>query len=172
MAEREDIGVPLEQLRGGDGSVREAMELWSSLFGPAIYNKWQSTYFHLLREGFQDIHAPQGESSQERQVRMKATYEDVHLSIHGPGHIALAVRAAHARDAARVQERRLVHEARLQMEQDPAPPLQQPEYTVPNALVAMGEGNTARAALAEPHDWGGSAAPFVQQGVGVAAAQA
>ncbi len=91
-AEREDIGVAWDLVQG-DGTVRSALELWSALFGPAIYNTWQSTYFLLCRYGFTDNEAVPGESPADRQVRIRVMSEEIQKNLHGSDYAMRGVQA-------------------------------------------------------------------------------
>ena len=99
MASSGRVQVDPEHLRGGDRTLRRAMELWSCRNGAVPYNKWQSVYFALIRRGYEDRTAPfwpdtaVGETQQEKQKRIREMYVAVQTDLHGPDYLALAVKA-------------------------------------------------------------------------------
>ena len=50
MASSDKVVVNAEHIAEHGGSLKRAMELWSSRNGPVNYNTWQSLYFALLRD--------------------------------------------------------------------------------------------------------------------------
>ena len=59
------------------------------------YNPWQSVYFALIRDHkVKDDEAPPGESPADRASRVRKLYLDIQESLHGPDHMAEALKAA------------------------------------------------------------------------------
>ena len=50
------VVIDPNDLSGGDGTLRMAMELWCAKKGPVKYNVWQSVYFGLIRDHLSLIH--------------------------------------------------------------------------------------------------------------------
>ena len=105
MAMSERVVINPDHLEGNDGTVAMAMQLWSSRNGPVKYNMWQSLYFALCREGYVDAAEPGQESLAERHKRIRELYYTIQEELHGPDHLAQAVKAGTAqqgdgRDAA------------------------------------------------------------------------
>ena len=81
-----------------DKDLAHVMDQWALAEGPFLYNRWQSLYFHLLRDhGFVDPDAPEDEPPRERQTRLKASYSAKLEEIHGPEWKRLVAEAAKAR---------------------------------------------------------------------------
>ena len=78
-------------LRDNDGTVGMSMRLWSSRFGPTVYNQWQSAYFQLLRKGFRDENVIPDETQAQLQVRLRAMHKRINEEFHGPDFLALAI---------------------------------------------------------------------------------
>ncbi len=104
MATSERVVINPEHLEGGDGTVAMALQLWSSRNGPVKYNKWQSLYFHLCRAGYKDAEAVEAETSAEKQVRIREMYARIQEELHGPDHLAQAIKAEKAEEAASTRE--------------------------------------------------------------------
>ena len=88
--------VDLEHLRGSDGTVESAISLWQSR-NPAIqWNEWQSLWYALRKAGYAD---PECEGKDQSYVgrRVRAAYEQVSESMHGPEYKAIALTAARER---------------------------------------------------------------------------
>ena len=101
MASSGRVVVNPEDLRGGDGTIRRALELWSCRNGPIRYNEWQSLFFGLIREhGFEDDEAPSGESKAARGLRIRVMYNEIQEEFHGPDHLAASVVLEAARSEA------------------------------------------------------------------------
>ena len=120
-------------LEGGDGkSMQLGLRLWSSHNSPILYNDFQSLYFQLMKMGYEDEGAPDVETSAERQVRMKAMYQEVQSEIHGSEHLVLAATAAAAEKAEKAKAlaavRREELASRLQGSAERAP---EPEHATP-----------------------------------------
>ena len=104
MTSSEKMTVNPEHLRGNDGTVRNALELWSSRNGPIGYNPWVSLYWSLLRDhGLTDqggnYEAVRKEMDrQDRARRIQQYYTEIHEEVHGPDFKAQAILA---RDRAR-----------------------------------------------------------------------
>ncbi len=112
-------------LEGGDGSIELAMRLWSSHNPPITYNDFQSLYFQLKRNGYEDGGAPEAETAAERQVRMKAMYQEIQSEVHGPDHLVLAaaVAAGKAKSLAAEKNERLAMQLKASAERTaPRPP--------------------------------------------------
>jgi hypothetical protein len=93
MAESDKIVIDPEHLLGGDGTVSVALQLWSGRNGPIRFNKWQSLYFRLIRDGYTDeSKVMKGESLAKTQRRIRQLYEEVQSELHGGDHKALALR--------------------------------------------------------------------------------
>ena len=59
MTTSERVVVEASTLTDGDGTLRNAMQLWSIQVGAAQYNAWQSAYFQMIRNhGLVDEGAP------------------------------------------------------------------------------------------------------------------
>ena len=75
-------------IQGSDGTVRGALNVWSSRNGPPAYNQWQSAYFYLTRSivqfGLTDPEAMPGESLSDRQTRLRAWYDEDMTEMYGP----------------------------------------------------------------------------------------
>ena len=80
-----------EHLEGGDGTMRLAMQLWSSRNGPCQYNQWQSLYFSLKRMGYRDDEAPDAEEQRDLQARIRQMFNQIGEEMHGPDFLAQAV---------------------------------------------------------------------------------
>ena len=92
MASNERAVINPQDLIGGDGTLRVALELWNSQYGAVKYNQWMSAFFAMTRDyGMRDTEAPPGETPSDRQKRMKAMYEEILTGLHGPDHKTLAV---------------------------------------------------------------------------------
>ena len=50
MASSGKFAVNPEHLRGNDGTVKNALQLWSSRVGPVEHNHWVSVYWSLMRD--------------------------------------------------------------------------------------------------------------------------
>ena len=105
MASAGSILVDPDHLAGGDGTVTEAMRLWSCRTDPVQYNEWQSLYFHLVRAGYSDAEAPEDESAKDRQARIGRMCREIQEEIHGPDYLALAVKAKKKAGGAAMPER-------------------------------------------------------------------
>ena len=87
MASSGRVNVNPEDLRGGDGTMRRALELWSCRHGPVRYNQWQSVFFALIREhGVKDEGAVKKEPPSDKQARIRALYSEIQEATHGPDH--------------------------------------------------------------------------------------
>ena len=94
MATSERVVINPDHLEGGDGTVAMALQLWSSRNGPVKYNVWQSLYFQLCRDGYVDATAPgEAEDQAQRQTRIRALQAQIQEVLHGPDHMAQAIRA-------------------------------------------------------------------------------
>ena len=94
MATSERVVINPDHLEGGDGTVAMALQLWSSRNGPVKYNVWQSLYFQLCRDGYVDATAPgEAEDQAQRQTRIRALQAQIQEELHGPDHMAQAIRA-------------------------------------------------------------------------------
>ena len=92
MALSGKVTINPEHLQGGNGTLHRALELWSCRNGPVQYNTWQSVFFGLIRDhGYKDEGAVDGETSSQRQKRIRTEYNEIHLSIHGPDYLAAAL---------------------------------------------------------------------------------
>ena len=76
MASSDRIVANQEQLVGGDGTVAVALQLWCSRNGLVMYSQWQSLYFHLVRAGFEDEEAVEGESAKDKQARISRLFRE------------------------------------------------------------------------------------------------
>ena len=104
MAGSRPVVIDPDHLAGGDGTLRAALWLWSSNNPPITYNIFQSLYFKLVRETefpYVDDDAPDGEIMAQKQVRMKAMYNQIQSEVHGPDFLQLAMLAAAAATAPR-----------------------------------------------------------------------
>ena len=96
MAVSGQVVVNPDHLVGGDGSVKMALQLWSSRNGPVKYNTWQSVYFWLCRQDeFEDIPEVPDESATAKQARIRAMYLAIQEEVHGPDHQAQALIRGH-----------------------------------------------------------------------------
>ena len=78
MAQSGRVNINPEDLRGGNGTMRRALELWSCRHGPVQYNQWQSVYFALIREhGYVDEEAAVGELPSTRQGRIRGMFHEI-----------------------------------------------------------------------------------------------
>ena len=94
MASSESVVVNPDHLIGGHGTVRQALMLWSSRNGPVRYNTWQSLYFALLRDfAMTDEESPEGETSSDRQRRLRGLYHSIQEEVWGPDHLASGILA-------------------------------------------------------------------------------
>ncbi len=91
MASSDRIVANQEQLVGGDGTVAVALQLWCSRNGLVMYSQWQSLYFHLVRAGFEDEEAVEGESAKDKHARISRLFREIQEDIHGPDYFAPAV---------------------------------------------------------------------------------
>ena len=92
MALSERAAVNPEDLRGTDGTVRRALELWSCRNGPVPYNAWQSVFFELIRDhDAQDEGKEPGETQAAKQKRIRKLYNEIQEELHGPDHLAEAL---------------------------------------------------------------------------------
>ena len=85
-----------ELLKRSDGTVEGAINLWlAAQDGPILYNLFQSKYFEMIREtNLVEENKIDGETSSDRQARMKALYDELQTELHGPDHKVLAVEAS------------------------------------------------------------------------------
>jgi hypothetical protein len=90
-ASSERAVVTEEGVKGGDGTVLTALELWSARRGPVKFNIWQSAFFAMIKSGLQDEGAVPGESRTEKARRIKDMYSTIQEQIHGEDHLAQAV---------------------------------------------------------------------------------
>ncbi len=88
MALSDRVVVDPEQLVDGDGTVAVALQLWSSRNGPVMYNAWQSLYSQLIKAGFEDEEAAEGESAKEKQALISRMYKEIQ-EVHGPDYMAV-----------------------------------------------------------------------------------
>ena len=85
MALSERVAVNPDHLRGNDGTVRNAMMVWSARNGPVLYNPWQSLFFALKRDfQLRDEESTPGESQQELARRIRRYYNEIQQELHGP----------------------------------------------------------------------------------------
>ena len=92
MASTGRVIINPEHLIGGDGTLRQALSLWSARNGPVTYNTWQSVRFGLCRDhAFTDEEAPVGETPAARQTRMRRQFREIEEELHGPDHLAAAI---------------------------------------------------------------------------------
>ena len=81
--------IALDDIKDSDGTVKGALELWSTKQGPVTYNKWQSAYFQIVKlEGLTDAGAQEGETGAEKQARIRQLYDDVQTELYGEDHAA------------------------------------------------------------------------------------
>ena len=100
MASSDKVVVNAEHIAEHGGSLKRAMELWSSRNGPVNYNTWQSLYFALLRDhGLIDEDVVAGESQSDMQKRIRARYHEIQSEVHGPDHLAQSILAQAKRNA-------------------------------------------------------------------------
>ena len=100
MASSDKVVVNVEHIAEHGGSLKRAMELWSSRNGPVNYNTWQSLYFALLRDhGLTDEEAASGESQSDMQKRIRTMYHEIQSEIHGPDHLAQSILSQAKRNA-------------------------------------------------------------------------
>ena len=93
-ASQERVVVEASHLEGGDGTVLTGLRLWSASNTAVTYNRWQSLFFALIRDfKLTDTEAQPGESQEERQTRVRSSWNFIQGEIHGPDHAAQAVRA-------------------------------------------------------------------------------
>ena len=89
MASSGRFAVNPEHLRGNNGSVKNALRLWSSRIGPVEHNHWVSVYWTLLRdfkmtdEG-RDFQAVSAEIQSARNARIRQYYTEISEELHGP----------------------------------------------------------------------------------------
>ena len=86
------VEIDLEDVSGGDGTLRDVLRLCSARKGPFTYNQWQSAFWKLLREfDFTDEGASEGETPQQRQQRMSQWFVQDQTELHGPSYLATAI---------------------------------------------------------------------------------
>ena len=89
MASTGKVAVNPEHLRGHDGTVRNALMMWSCRVGPVTHNVFVSVYWSLVRdfdipdEGktFSDI---VNEDQKVRNARIRKYYQEISEELHGP----------------------------------------------------------------------------------------
>ena len=95
MAKGGSVVVEASTIEDRDGTLRNAMELWSCHVGAVQYNAWQSGYFQMLRDhNLIDEGAPDGETQSARQTRIREMHTEIEREIHGPDHKRQALRSA------------------------------------------------------------------------------
>jgi len=95
MTSNEKTVVNPDHIQDHDGTVRGALQLWSCRNGPVQYNPWQSVYFALIRDHkMKDEEALLGETYADRASRVRKMYLEIQESLHGPDHMAEALKAA------------------------------------------------------------------------------
>ena len=93
MTSNEKTVVNPDHIQDHDGTVRGALQLWSCRNGPVQYNPWQSVYFALIRDHkIKDEGALLGETYADRASRVRKMYLEIQESLHGPDHMAEALK--------------------------------------------------------------------------------
>jgi hypothetical protein len=100
-ASSERAVVTEEDVKGGDGAVLTALELWCARRGPVKFNVWQSAFFAMIKGGLQDERTVPGESRMDKARRIKDMYNTIQEQIHGEDHLAQAVLRDRDRGTAR-----------------------------------------------------------------------
>jgi len=104
----ERVVVNPDHLIGHDGTVKTALEMWSSRAGPVKYNPWQSVYWSLIRDfGLEDVERVPGESQKDVAARIRRYFEEIQTELHGPDFLAAAIvaeRTAAGSDLAAIAE--------------------------------------------------------------------
>ena len=98
MALSEPVVINPDHVAEGDGTIQNAMQLWSCRNGPVNYNKWQSVYFALRRQGLRDPERPDDESQAQLQKRLRTMYDQIQEEFHGTDFKAQLLLAARGED--------------------------------------------------------------------------
>ena len=98
MALSEKVVVRPEDISGNDGTVPSALRMFSARRGPVTYNPWQSAYYSLLRD-FKMVDEDLSEQEVQvygpaaaRQRRISKLFNEIQAELHGPDHLAEAVK--------------------------------------------------------------------------------
>ena len=71
------------ELEGTEDDLVLAQKTWLGMHGPVIFNVWQSLYFGLLSEGWQDGEKPVDEENASLQKRLRKSYDEMSTQLYG-----------------------------------------------------------------------------------------
>ena len=91
MAHPGRVKIDVAGLDRGDGSLRQALEIWSSRNGPVKFYQWQSVFHGLVRHGFKDEEATPNETQVVKAARIRSYYNEIQRELHGDDHMTLAI---------------------------------------------------------------------------------
>ena len=89
-----------DDIQDHDGTMSNALQLWSARNGPVDYNTWQGAYFAIRRHDggrIVDTEAAVNEEMGLLQARIRRMYREIQEELHGPGWMADVVLAKRQR---------------------------------------------------------------------------